>query len=150
MDDQKQLARLAIQAAADASRADSDCLLKGAYADSMQAIADAERYLLDAIDGLVIAESPNEAYRNFDLALTKFVLLSVELTELYDALMANVCDGKPFTSYAGFIAIHWFFRLLSDDHSFVLVEDGDKAVIEIMDGYLLGPASFHSYLSKII
>lgn len=150
MDDQKQLAGLAVQAAADACRADHAAFKKGSYLESMTAIENAERYLLDAIAGRIIGDCPNEAYRNFDLAVTKLILLSVEFPELYDALMANVSDGKPFASYAGFISIHWFFRLLSDDHSFVLSESADMAAIEIMEGHLIGPASFHSYLSKII
>lgn len=150
MDEQKQLALLAVQAAAEACRTDLKIYENGAYQDCIQAIADAERYLIDAIEGRVIGETPNPAYKNFDLAVTKLVLLSVEFSEVYDLLMANICDGKPLSCYSGFVAIHWFFRLLSDDHSFVLVEDGDKAVIEIRDGYLIGPASFHSYLSKII
>ena len=149
MKDQKALAYLAVKAAADACRADPESFRKGAYLDSMKAIEDAESYFIKAIEGSPI-EVPNEAYRKFDLAVTKLVLLSVEYPELYHSLMVNVCHGKPFSSYAGFIATHWFFRLLSDDHDFVLVEDADKAVIEISDGHLVGPASLHSFLSKII
>lgn len=150
MEGQKQLAANAIKAAAVACRSDPEAFKNGSYQESMKAIDDAERYLLDAIDGRIIGDCPNPAFRNFDLAVAKLALLSVEFGALFDALMINICEGHPFSSYKGFIAIHWFFRMLSDDHSFDLVESYDGAVIKIEDGNQIGPAAFHSYLSKLV
>lgn len=150
MQEQKQLALLAVQAAVDACRVDPQIFEKGAYQHAMDAIADAERFLVDAIEGRVIGATTNRTYKNFDLAVTKLVLLSVEYGGIFDLLMSRICDGKPLTSYAGLTAVHCFLRCLTDDHDYILNQSGEHAVIEVGDGYLLGPASLHAYLSHLI
>lgn len=150
MSDQKPLAILAVQAAAEACRSDPAIYEKGAYLECMKIIAEAEKYLVDAIEGRIIGDTPNPVFKHFDMATTKLVLLSVEFSEVFDRLMINFCLGQPFASYVGFVATSCFLRALSDDHDYVLARDGDNEVIVIADGYLLGPASLHSYLSRLI
>lgn len=150
MNDQQQLAILAVRAAAEACRSDPAIYEKGAYLECMKIIAEAERYLVDAIEGRIIGDTPNPVFKHFDMAATKLVLLSAEFSKLFDQLMANICLGQPFASYVGFVATSCFFRALSDDHDYVLDQSSDNAVIVVADGYLLGPASLHAYLSHLI
>jgi hypothetical protein len=151
MNEQQQLAIFAVQAAAEACRTDPAISAKGAYQECISSIAEAEKYLIDAIEGRIIGDSPNPAFKHFDMATAKLVLLSVEFSEVFDRLMANICLGQPLASYTGFVATFCFMRALSDDHDYVLSrDDSDSAVIEIVDGCLLGPASLHAYLSRLI
>jgi hypothetical protein len=150
MNDQQQLAILAVRAAAEACRSDPAIYEKGAYLECMKIIAEEEKYLVDAIEGRIIGDTPNPTFKHFDMAATKLVLLSAEFSEVFDRLMINLCLGQPFTSYVGFVATSCLFRALSDDHDYVLARDGDNEVIVIADGYLLGPASLHTYLSRLI
>lgn len=150
MSEQKQLAILALQAAVDDCKADPRIFEKGAYQHSMEAIEAAERFLIDSIEGRIIGSTTNDSYKNFDLAVTKLVLLSVEYSDLFDRLMANICHGHPLTSYVGLTGVHYFLRCLTDDHDYILNQNGEHAVIEIGDGYLMGPASLHAYLSHLV
>jgi hypothetical protein len=150
MNDQQQLAILTVKAAAEACRSDPAIYEKGAYQECMKYIAEAETYLIDAIEGRIIGETTNRTYQHFDMAVAKLVLLSEEFSEVFDRLMINLCLGQPFASYVGFVATSCFFRALSDDHDYVLDQSGDNAVIVVADGYLLGPASLHAYLSRLI
>lgn len=150
MNEQQQLAILAVRAAAEACRSDPAIYEKGAYLECIKIIAEEEQYLIDAIEGRIIGDTPNAFFKHFDLAATKLVLLSVEFSQVFDRLMINLCLGQPFASYVGFVATSCLFRALSDDHDYVLRHEDDNAVIVIADGYLLGPASLHSYLSRLI
>lgn len=150
MNEQQQLAIFAVKAAAEACRSDPAIYEKGAYQVCISVIAEAEKYLIDAIEGRIIGETTNRTYKNFDMAAAKLVLLSVEFGEIFDRLMVNICLGQPFASYTGFVATSCFFRALSDDHDYVLAENGEHPVIVIEDGYLLGPASLHSFLSRLV
>lgn len=147
---QKYQAINAIGAAANACANDPQVFEKGAYEESMHAITDAEAFFVDAIEGRILGKTPNPSYMHFDMAVAKLVLLFVECPVLYAQLMANICNGKPLTSYAGFISAHAFLKALTDDHGYVLEQKGDSAVITLTDGYLMGPASLYTFLSRLI
>lgn len=150
MNEQKQLALIAVQIAAQACRVDPKIYEKGLYDESITAINKAERYFIDAIEGRILSDAVNERYMHFDLATAKLVMLSVEFSDVYDTLMSNICDYHPFDSYIGFISIHGFLRALTDDHSYVLDREGSSDIIVIEDGYLLAPAPLYQYLSHLV
>lgn len=150
MSEQKQLALVAVQIAAEDCRVDPKIYEKGLYEESIKAINEAEQYFIDAIEGRILANVANGSYKNFDQATAKLVILSVEFSEIFDALMANICDYKPFNSYIGFTCVQTFLRVLTDDHSYVLDREGDEAIIVIEDGYLLSPSTLHDYLSHLV
>lgn len=150
MSDQKELAILAIQEAAEASRVDPKIFEKGDHRDRLALVNESEKFLIDAVQGRILENAQNDRYKNFDLATAKLVVLSVEYPEVFENLTGIICDRHPLKSYVGFISIYVFLRTLCDDHSYVLDREGSEPIIVIEDGYLLCPAELHSYLSHLV
>jgi hypothetical protein len=148
--DQADQALTILRVAVAAAQADPEACQRGQYRDSMLNIDLAERFFFEAVQGLLLVDTPNEGYHGFAQAVTKLLILSSEYPDTFNLLMKNICEGRPLASYAGLISTHWFLHALMDDHNYVLEEGPDGVTITVNDGYLLGPASLLRHLSKLV